>query len=697
MTAQLSPQPVFQAFAPNGGFLVGGQLFTYVAGTTTPQATYIDSTQTTQNTNPVILNAMGQANVWLNPTLAYKYVLQDSASNPLWSVDNINAPALPVKSVFDYLSGAQIADVQARTHLLDITTPLQTAINAAGAGTGTFSLYFPNGDYTVSAQLNINASIQLIGVGAVPYVGSPLGTGQRGSGAWFYFNHAGKGLVCQQPSAGNPISGIELRQFGTFRNQPIPAIGWAPNANDYDIWCDNVDILIDDVMLLNATAGVYFKDENLNGYGRIDINRLRGQVFNDMIHIDSAFDVCKISNIQRWPFWCAGSSFLVNVQTYENQNANVLYLARCDSPLITNVFGFNANALIRFAQNSFGATTYAQFNNISADNCIYGIWVDSTVNSGVLAQFGNLIVLAPSSAYIAGSNGIRVDGNRAQLDFVNCELRQQQQNAVQVNGLNNRVSFSGDFQSVYYNQSNGGYTAIQISGTTNNIVFNTYPIVDIGQLLTVGTLTGTGSNGTYTGITLNGGSGGGAIATVTVTAGAVSAVTVTVPGQGYALTDTLSFVVPGGSGTCQPATLSTAANKYGGGGATGNRIWVDDYIAYTPTIASGTGTITTLGAVNCWYRQVGSTITINYDVSITTNGTAATSISIQLPPVPTPVNTATICSGRELTSGNALTSVLLLGSLSLSVTTYNSGYPGGNGTRLVGSHQFECTGLTASP
>ncbi len=92
MTAQLSPQPVFQAFAPNGQFLVGGKLFTYAAGTTTPQATYIDSTLTTPNTNPVILDARGSAAIWLDPTKTYKYVLQDSAGNPIYTVDNINSP-----------------------------------------------------------------------------------------------------------------------------------------------------------------------------------------------------------------------------------------------------------------------------------------------------------------------------------------------------------------------------------------------------------------------------------------------------------------------------------------------------------------------------------------------------------------------------------------------------------------------------
>jgi hypothetical protein len=90
MSVVLAPSPIFRGVANDGTALVGGQLFTYIAGTTTPQATWIDSTQTTQNTNPVILNSRGEANVWINPALIYKFVLQDSAGNPIWTVDQIN-------------------------------------------------------------------------------------------------------------------------------------------------------------------------------------------------------------------------------------------------------------------------------------------------------------------------------------------------------------------------------------------------------------------------------------------------------------------------------------------------------------------------------------------------------------------------------------------------------------------------------
>jgi hypothetical protein len=89
MTAQLAPNPIFRAWANNGNPLVSGQLFTYAAGTTTPQATYIDSTQTTQNANPVILNSRGEATVWLNQLQYYKFVLEDSAGNLIWTADQI--------------------------------------------------------------------------------------------------------------------------------------------------------------------------------------------------------------------------------------------------------------------------------------------------------------------------------------------------------------------------------------------------------------------------------------------------------------------------------------------------------------------------------------------------------------------------------------------------------------------------------
>jgi hypothetical protein len=90
MTTALSPSPKQQFFTAAGVPLVGGKLYTYAAGTSTPLATYQDSTGTVSNTNPVILDSRGEANVWLTPSDAYKFVLKDSAEVLIWTVDNIN-------------------------------------------------------------------------------------------------------------------------------------------------------------------------------------------------------------------------------------------------------------------------------------------------------------------------------------------------------------------------------------------------------------------------------------------------------------------------------------------------------------------------------------------------------------------------------------------------------------------------------
>ena len=88
-TTSLSPTPKLQFFDLNGAPLSGGKLYTYVAGTTTPLASYTDSTGNIANTNPIILDSRGEANVWLSGAI-YKFALYDSTNVLIWTVDNIN-------------------------------------------------------------------------------------------------------------------------------------------------------------------------------------------------------------------------------------------------------------------------------------------------------------------------------------------------------------------------------------------------------------------------------------------------------------------------------------------------------------------------------------------------------------------------------------------------------------------------------
>jgi hypothetical protein len=115
--AVLTPSPKTAFVDAAGEPLVGGQLYTYIAGTTTLQATYTDSTATTANTNPIILDSRGEANVWLGGAI-YKFVLKDADDALIWTVDNISAPTAAVSPV---LSGNVTIDSNTSSPALKIT------------------------------------------------------------------------------------------------------------------------------------------------------------------------------------------------------------------------------------------------------------------------------------------------------------------------------------------------------------------------------------------------------------------------------------------------------------------------------------------------------------------------------------------------------------------------------------------------
>lgn len=97
MPAVFAFTPKFQAFTSAGLLASGYKLFCYAAGTTTKQNSYTDSTGNSANTNPIVMDSRGEANVWLDTGLLYKLVLTldteaDPPVNNLWSVDSFGFP-----------------------------------------------------------------------------------------------------------------------------------------------------------------------------------------------------------------------------------------------------------------------------------------------------------------------------------------------------------------------------------------------------------------------------------------------------------------------------------------------------------------------------------------------------------------------------------------------------------------------------
>lgn len=114
----LAPMIKFREFDDNGSPLSGGKLYSYKAGTSTPLTTYQDADQLTPNTNPVILDADGRADVRLGGS-SYKFLLRDSNDNLIWEVDDVSSEATTSSS--SGWSEQGITDGQSATNVIGET------------------------------------------------------------------------------------------------------------------------------------------------------------------------------------------------------------------------------------------------------------------------------------------------------------------------------------------------------------------------------------------------------------------------------------------------------------------------------------------------------------------------------------------------------------------------------------------------
>ena len=81
-----------QFFDNNGNPLSGGKMYSYVAGTTTPQVTYTSGSGATAHSNPIVLDSGGRVpggEIWLTDGFQYKFVLKTSTDVLIGTYDNI--------------------------------------------------------------------------------------------------------------------------------------------------------------------------------------------------------------------------------------------------------------------------------------------------------------------------------------------------------------------------------------------------------------------------------------------------------------------------------------------------------------------------------------------------------------------------------------------------------------------------------
>ena len=82
-----------QFFDNNGVILSGGLVYTYAAGTTTPQAVYTTSAGSIAHANPIVLDSAGRVpsggEIWLTDVVSYKFVLKTATATTIGTYDNV--------------------------------------------------------------------------------------------------------------------------------------------------------------------------------------------------------------------------------------------------------------------------------------------------------------------------------------------------------------------------------------------------------------------------------------------------------------------------------------------------------------------------------------------------------------------------------------------------------------------------------
>jgi hypothetical protein len=144
--ANIAPQPRFRAFDSNGDPLSGGLLYTYEAGTTTPKETYTTEAGDVANTNPVVLDSDGYADVWLGDG-GYKFVLKDSTDVTLWTVDDLGGTTSTAfgSQVNAISTNTNITALYANSVNICTSSPTLSLLPAADAGEG-FYINVKNAD-----------------------------------------------------------------------------------------------------------------------------------------------------------------------------------------------------------------------------------------------------------------------------------------------------------------------------------------------------------------------------------------------------------------------------------------------------------------------------------------------------------------------------------------------------------------------
>jgi hypothetical protein len=192
-------EPRKQFFDNNGNPLAGGKIYTYVTGTGTPKATYV-SPSGAANTNPIILDSAGRADIWLDGI--YRFDIFNSVNVRLTGYPKDNIQTLGASS--------------SASNMTVVATNATTAITQANrwAAFPTFEDFGAVGDNVVDDLAAINSCLTAYPSGTI----SVLSKNYRVTALPNFAGHSlsGNGTIIIDDVKQNITSATHLKDMGNI-------------------------------------------------------------------------------------------------------------------------------------------------------------------------------------------------------------------------------------------------------------------------------------------------------------------------------------------------------------------------------------------------------------------------------------------------------------------------------------------------
>lgn len=249
-----------QFFDNNGNVLTGGKLWSYQAGTTTPQTTYTSASGATAHTNPIVLDSAGRVatgEIWVTAGQNYKFVLMTSANVTIATWDNItgingtgitsNAESVIYDPPFTGAVATNVEAALAQTVNVknfgavgDGVTDDTAAIQAALTASKRITLGDASDNYKVTATLNLQSGqfLDLNGATIRMYTAQTRmfnAVGQSNvtvrDGIFIgckndFLNSSSSAAVCISLGTGSDNMVVENNQFYDFAYSPVSTVGY---------------------------------------------------------------------------------------------------------------------------------------------------------------------------------------------------------------------------------------------------------------------------------------------------------------------------------------------------------------------------------------------------------------------------------------------------------------------------------------